>query len=69
MITMVSGEITLKDQLNEYKYCGKELTEMSLFTFVLDTYDMKADQVDGIRGDQHCIDDLAQRTSGRPPNR
>jgi hypothetical protein len=41
-ITMVSGVMTLKDQLHEYMFRGEELVEMNFLTFMLDTYDAKA---------------------------
>jgi hypothetical protein len=66
IITMVSGVITLKDQLHEYMYRGEEMGGMSLITFVLETYDAKAEQSDV---DQGVSDDTARRTCGRPPNR
>ena len=50
LITMVSGVITLKDQLHEYMFRGEEMGEMSLLFFVLDTYDAKAEQTDATRG-------------------
>lgn len=43
VITMVSGAFTLKDFLHDYKYRGEELSRMCLLTFMLDTYDAKAD--------------------------
>ena len=52
-IMMVEGEITLKDQLHEYMYRGEELIEMSLFSFMLDTYDAKAEHI-GQVGTLHC---------------
>ena len=68
-ITMISGEITLRDQLHDYMFRGEELSEMSLFSFMLDTYDAKAEPVndvtDGLRGE----DDGGQGSRGRPPNR
>lgn len=59
-IAMVTGEITLKDQLHEYMFRGDEMSEMSLLSFVLDTYDAKAEEDDGTRGNYR---------TGRPPNR
>ena len=44
-ISMGSGAITLKDQLHEYMFRGQELSDMSLLTFVLDTYDAKDEQL------------------------
>ena len=69
-VTMVSGVITLKDQLHEYMFRGTEMSEVNLLTFMLDTYETKADQgVEvmeiGARGD----DDMLGRARGRPPNR
>lgn len=59
IITMVSGSITVKDQLNEYMFRGEEIGEMNLLSFVLDTYDAKAEQGD----------DADLRRGGRPLNR
>ena len=67
-ITMVSGAITLKDQLHEYMYRGEEMSDMDLLTFMLDTYDAKADQAND-RCDQQGTDNMDLRTSGRAPNR
>ena len=36
-ITMVSGVITLKDQLHEYMYRGEAICEMDLLTFMFIT--------------------------------
>ncbi|KAF8799848.1 hypothetical protein BYT27DRAFT_7119416 [Phlegmacium glaucopus] len=58
---MDSGVITLKDQLHEYMFHRKEMIEMSLFTFVLDTYDGKINRDDNA--------DDSSRPIGIPPNR
>lgn len=68
-ITMVSGVITLKEQLHEYMYHGKELTGMSFLTFMLDTYDTKVEQVEGMTSAQQGTGDILQRLYERPPNR
>jgi hypothetical protein len=68
-ITMVSGEITLKDQLHDYMFRGEELGAMSLFSFMLDTYDAKAEPVDDVTDDPRGDIDGRQSTRGRPPNR
>jgi hypothetical protein len=69
VIAMVSGVIALKDQLHEYQYRGEEMDDMSLLSFVLDTYEAKAEEggYHGRGGD--ASDDTAQRQIGRPPNR
>ncbi|KAF8809589.1 hypothetical protein BYT27DRAFT_7209910 [Phlegmacium glaucopus] len=70
IITMVSGVITLKDQLNEYMYRGEEIIDMDFLTFILETYDGKAEKNDDFQVDQQqAIADISQRTWGRPPNR
>ena len=66
---MVTGAITLRDQLHKYMYCGVEMSEMSFFTFMLDTYDAKAGQVDVMTGNHQGIDNLELRAYRRPPNR
>jgi hypothetical protein len=58
IITMVSGAVTLKDQLHEYMFRGEEIGEMNLLTFVLNKYDAKAEQ----------LNDTDLRTGGRPSN-
>ena len=68
-ISMVSGVISLKDQLHEYMYRGSEMLDMNLLSFMLDTYETKADQRNDVteaegRGNK----DVAERTSGRTPN-
>ncbi|KAF8812817.1 hypothetical protein BYT27DRAFT_7272529 [Phlegmacium glaucopus] len=69
IITMVSGVITLRDQLHEYMYRGEEMTEMNLLSFVLDTYDTKSETGDGIRGGLEEALSIGSRTCGRSPNR
>ena len=66
---MVSGVISLKDHLHEYTFQGEELSQMSLLTFVLDTYDTKADTGDASTARSPKTGLLAQPTSGRRPNR
>jgi hypothetical protein len=66
VITMVSGVITLKDQLHEYMFRGVEMDGMNFLSFVLDTYDVKAEQVEDTMGAERAG---RQRTSGRTPNR
>ena len=60
VITMSSDEVTLKDQLHEYMYCGEEMNDLNLFYFALDTYDTVETQHD-ISDDTNHI--------GRPLNR
>jgi hypothetical protein len=70
VITMVTGEITLKDQLHEYMFRGEEMSDMSLFNFVLDTYETKTVQTDATGGAHVGVsDDTGQGRVGRPPNR
>jgi hypothetical protein len=59
IITLASRAITLKDQLHEYMFCRENMSELSLLTFMLDTYKTKAEQ----------LNDPDQRTGGRPCNR
>jgi hypothetical protein len=68
-ITLVSGQIALKDQVHEYMYRGEELNGMSFFSFMLDTYDAKADIVNDETGDRPGPEDGARSLPGRPPNR
>jgi hypothetical protein len=69
IITMVSGVMTLKDQLHEYMFRGEEMADMSLLTFLLDTYDTKSDQVnDDDPASHNQPSELRARTSGRIPN-
>ena len=67
-VTMVSGEITLKDQLHEYMYRGEELSGMSFFFFMLDTYDAKAKHVEVGMGDHQVTEEGGHGLRGRPPN-
>ena len=70
MITMVSGVITLKDQLHEYMYRGEEIFDMNLLTFVLDMYDAKgdSDSAGGVAGDVGSFEG-GEGLNGRPRNR
>ena len=68
-ITMVSGEFTLKDSLHEYMYRGEELREMCFLSFMLDTYDARADHADVEQGGHQQNEDGGHRQRGRPPNR
>ena len=68
IITMESGVITLKDQLNKYMYRGGEMSKLSFFAFMLDTYDSKAEPVDGTTGIQLGTGDTIQRSLGRTRN-
>ena len=68
IITMVSGVMTLKDQLHEYMFRGEEMVEMSLLTFLLDTYDSKADQENEEIGLHLGARNPRPRTSGRLRN-
>ena len=63
IITMATGTIAIKDQLHEYMYQGEELNDMSFFTFMLDTYDAKAEQA-AIMGDAE--QDPSGNTNYRP---
>ncbi|KAF8805372.1 hypothetical protein BYT27DRAFT_7258479 [Phlegmacium glaucopus] len=54
-VTMVSGVMTLRDQLNEYMFRGGEMAAMDLFTFVLDTYDAANTQESKSDGDPRRI--------------
>jgi hypothetical protein len=66
-LTMVSGAISLKDQLHEYMYRGDEMSCLSLLTFMLDTYDAKCDvKTIGREGIGNEID---ENLVGRTPNR
>ena len=68
-ISMVSGTITLKDQLHEYNFRGAELIEMNLLSFMLDTYDTKAAQANESKdGEEGVADGSNQRSNGRTPN-
>ena len=67
-ISMVSGVITLRDQLHEYEYRGEELNEMSFLTFMLDTYDAKGEAI-GMSDGQQGAGEASQRSVGRQPNR
>ena len=72
IVSMVSGVITLKDQLHEYMYRGSEMSGMSLLTFMIDTYEEKSDSKqagDGAGTNQAVCEDENQRMYGRPPNR
>ncbi|KAF8803427.1 hypothetical protein BYT27DRAFT_7214734 [Phlegmacium glaucopus] len=69
IITMESGVITLKDQLHEYMYRGEEIIEMSMLTFILNTYDAKGEQGDDGLGDQQGGVEPGTSTMGRRPNR
>ncbi|KAF8814517.1 hypothetical protein BYT27DRAFT_7219822 [Phlegmacium glaucopus] len=55
MVTMVSGVMTLRDQLNEYMFCGGEMVAMDLFTFLLNTYDAANPQESTSDGDPRCV--------------
>ena len=68
IITMVSGVISLKDHLHEYTFRGEELSQMSLLTFMLDTYDTKADTGDTSTARLPETGLLARPTLGRRPN-
>ena len=68
VIAMVSGVIALKDQLHEYQYRGEEMDDMSLLSFVLDTYEAKAEQQGRAGGDEEA-GNVVQCQVGRPPNR
>jgi hypothetical protein len=68
IITMVSGVITLKDHLNEYAFRGKELREMNLLTFMLDTYDTKGEVGEPRSTGQAETDINNQPRLGRRPN-
>ena len=46
IITMVSGIMNLKDQFHKYMFRSEEMAEMDLFSFMLDTYDAKANSGD-----------------------
>ena len=61
IITMVQGVITLRDQMHEYMFRGEELDQMSLFTFILDTYDGKATQTNNLPDND--MEDVVDRTS------
>jgi hypothetical protein len=67
IITMVSGVMTMKDQLHEYMFRGESLDEMNLLAFVLDTYDAKADGDEG-PGPQSETTNMHTRCSGRLRN-
>jgi hypothetical protein len=67
-ITMVSGVMTLKDQLHEYMFRGEELAEMNLLSFVLDTYDAKGDQGNDVPDPQQELGNVRTRSCGRIPN-
>ncbi|KAF8804167.1 hypothetical protein BYT27DRAFT_7214241 [Phlegmacium glaucopus] len=70
IITMVSGVITMKDQLNEYVFRGDELDGMDFLSFMLETYDGKAEHFDNLQPNrQLATTDTPQRPRGRPPNR
>jgi hypothetical protein len=67
-ITMVSGVITLKDQLHEYMFRGEEISDMSLFCFLLDTYDTNDEQGDdNMRGEKRKSSG-GNRPVRRPPH-
>jgi hypothetical protein len=68
IISMVSGVMTLKDQLHEYMFRGMEMGEMSLLTFLLDTYDTKADREDEAQEQQMESGYSDPRSSGRVRN-
>lgn len=69
IITMVSGVMTLKDQLHEYMFRGEEMLEMNLLTFLLDTYDTKSDQHDENMEARAELGGVGPRSCGRPRNR
>ena len=68
IITMVSGVMTLKDQLHEYMFRGEEIAKMNLLTFILNTYDAKADHGDDESDPQQECTNLCPMLSGRLPN-
>ncbi|KAF8811231.1 hypothetical protein BYT27DRAFT_7208658 [Phlegmacium glaucopus] len=68
IITMDSGVITLKDQLHEYMFHGEEIIEMSLFTFILDTYDGKSKKHNDTDDEQMVANEIS-RPPRRPLNR
>jgi Helitron helicase-like domain at N-terminus len=68
IITMVSGVMTLKDQLHEYMFRGDEMAELNLFTFLLDTYDAKAEGGNDMQNTQQDFTAPRTRSSGRVPN-
>jgi hypothetical protein len=63
---MVAGVIGLKDHLYEYMFRGEELDGMNFLTFMLDTYDGKAEQIEFIEGD---VKGQQQRHQGRLQNK
>ncbi|KAF8800257.1 hypothetical protein BYT27DRAFT_7217172 [Phlegmacium glaucopus] len=69
IIMMVEGVIALKDQLHEYMFRGEEMVEMNFFTFILDTYDTKADHSERNLEDEHGNSVIERRGFGRPRNR
>ncbi|KAF8804157.1 hypothetical protein BYT27DRAFT_7302151 [Phlegmacium glaucopus] len=69
IITMVDGVIALKDQLHEYMFRGEEMIELNLFTFVLDTYDTKAEHTAKDIGNEDATFGNEGRGFGRPRNR
>jgi hypothetical protein len=69
IISMVSGVLTLKDQLHEYMFRGEEINEMNLLTFILDTYDAKGDPTsEALPGEEGNVNQ-GMRSGGRWPNR
>jgi hypothetical protein len=64
VITMVSGVMTLKDQLHEYMFRGEEMAKMNLFAFIINTYDAKAEG-----GNEEDAATPYTRTTGRIPNK
>ena len=68
-ITVVDGSIELKDQLRDYKFRGEELTSMSFFDFILNTYEGLKEAEE----DSRLVEDSANETPkyrgrGRPLN-
>ncbi|KAF8799799.1 hypothetical protein BYT27DRAFT_7119585, partial [Phlegmacium glaucopus] len=65
LITMASGVFSLKDQLHEYAFRGREIDQINLLTFVLDTYNRK---IKPAEGELEKLDEESMRPVGRPPN-
>ena len=68
VITMVSGAITLRDQLHEYMYHRLEMSKMSLFLLCLTHTMQRQGRLMTMAGNSQGLDSLKLRAYGRPPN-
>ncbi len=69
-LTIVDGNIELKDQLRDYRFRGEELTCMNFLEFMLETYEDSKDSKDEDAGSSNIPVDnnLGSRGPGRPRN-